>query len=177
MDLLSLYGRASEWTLSKVDGAATQLDSATPCEDWDVRGLMNHMLDTQQYFVGTARGQDVSPPSPTPTELLSDDPVADFETARSETLSAFNEDGVIERTGPSLGIAFSDQLLHGWDLAKATGQNTTMPDGLAQAAHEIIYGRFTDEQRKGVFGPEVAVTANASAQDKLLAYTGRNPSI
>jgi hypothetical protein len=64
VDLLSLYGRASEWTLTKVDGAATRLDSATPCEDWDVRGLMNHMLDTQQYFVGAARGQDVSPPSP-----------------------------------------------------------------------------------------------------------------
>ena len=70
-------------------------------------------------------------------------------------LSAFGEPGVIEKTGPSLGIAFSDQLLHGWDLAKATGQDATMPDGLAEAAYEMIHGRFTDEQRKGVFKPEV----------------------
>ena len=39
----------------------------------------------------------------------------------------------------------------------------------------MIHGRFTDEQRKGVFKPEVAVAADASAQDKLLAYTGRDP--
>ena len=51
-----------------------------------------------------------------------------------------------------------------------------MPKGLAEAAYDLIHGAFTDEQRKGVFGPEVEVDANASAQDKLLAYTGRTPS-
>jgi hypothetical protein len=40
----------------------------------------------------------------------------------------------------------------------------------------MIHGRFTDEQRKGVFGPEVRVASDASAQDRLLAYTGRDPS-
>ncbi len=176
MDVLDLYGRASEWTLGNVAGATDKLDSTTPCDDWDVRRLMNHMLDTQHYFVGAARGEDVSPPSPNPPDLLGDDPVADFDRARSETLSVLGGAGVIEKTGPSLGIAFSDQLLHGWDLAKATGQDATMPDGLAAAAYEMIHGRFTDEQRKGVFGPEVPVADDASAQDKLLAYTGRNPS-
>jgi uncharacterized protein (TIGR03086 family) len=176
MDLISLYGQASEWTLGKVAGAADKLDEPTPCDEWNVRRLMNHMLDTQQYFVGAARQQDVSRPSPNPPELLGDDPVADFERVRSEMLTAFGQAGVIEKTGPSLGIAFSDLLLHGWDLATATGQDATMPDGLAEAAYDMIHGRFTDEQRKGVFGPEVAVPATASAQDKLLAYTGRNPS-
>jgi uncharacterized protein (TIGR03086 family) len=137
---------------------------------------MNHMLETQQYFVGSARGEDVSPPSPAPPELLGDNPVADFEHARHEMLTAFGEDGVIEKTGPSLGIAFSDQLLHGWDLARATGQDATMPVGLAEAAYEMIHGRLPDEQRKGAFKPEVAVSPDASAQDQLLGYTGRNPS-
>jgi uncharacterized protein (TIGR03086 family) len=175
-DPLDLYGRASEWTLSKVVGAVDKLDATTPCDEWDVRKLMNHMLETQQYFVGAARGNDASPPSPHPPELLGDDPVADFEHARADTLNTFGEEGVIEQTGLSLGIAFSDQLLHGWDLAQATGQDATMPEGLAEAAYEVIHGRFTDEQRKGVFKPEVTVAPNASAQDKLLGYTGRNPS-
>ena len=91
-------------------------------------------------------------------------------------MRTFGAPGVIEKTGPSLGIAFSDQLLHGWDLAKATAQDATMPEGLAEAAYEMIHGRFTDEQRKGVFKPEVAVAPDASAPDKLLAYTGRDPS-
>ena len=85
-------------------------------------------------------------------------------------------EGVIEKTGPSLGIAFSDQLLHGWDVARSTDQDATMPPGLPEAAYEMIHGRFTDDQRKGVFKPEVKVAKNASAQDKLLAYTGRDPS-
>ena len=55
-DLLDLYGRASEWTLSKVAGATEQLNGPTPCDEWDVRSLMNHMLDTQHYFVGASAG-------------------------------------------------------------------------------------------------------------------------
>ena len=175
-DLLALYERASAWTQEKVAGAAAKLDAPTPCDEWDVRQLMNHMLDTQNYFVGSARGEDVSPPSADPPALLGDDPVAEFERARAETLSTYGEEGVIERTGPSLGIAFSDQLLHGWDLAKGTGQDATMPDGLPEVAYEMIHGRFTDEQRTGVFKAEVSVAPTSSAQDKLLAYTGRNPS-
>jgi uncharacterized protein (TIGR03086 family) len=175
-DMLDLYGRASEWTLSKVGGAADKLDSKTPCDQWSVRELMNHMLETQNYFVNSAHGRDASPPSPTPpSDLVGDNPMADFQHARDETISTFSEEGVIEKTGPSLGIAFSDQLLHGWDLARATGQDATMPDGLPEAAYEMIHGRFTDDQRKGVFKPEIIVGANASAQDKLLAYTGRTP--
>ena len=51
-----------------------------------------------------------------------------------------------------------------------------MPDGLPEAAYEMIHGRFTDEQRRGVFKPEIEVRADASTQDKLLAYTGRPPA-
>ena len=137
---------------------------------------MNHMLDTQHYFVGSAKGEQVSAPSSPPPDLLGDDPVADFEQACDETLRTFGEDGVIEKTGPSIGIAFSDLLLHTWDLATATGQDATMPDGLPAAAYEVVHGKFTEEQRTGIFKPEVASDAGASAQDKLLAYTGRNPA-
>jgi uncharacterized protein (TIGR03086 family) len=176
-DLLDLYSRASEWTLGKVEGgAAAHLDDSTPCDEWDVRTLMNHMLETQRYFVGSARGEDVSPPGQSPPALLGDSPARDFTRARDETLQTFGEPGVIEKTGPSLGIAFADQLLHGWDVAKATGQDATMPDGLPEAAYEMVHGRFTDEQRVGMFKPEIPVPADASAQDKLLAYLGRDPS-
>ena len=176
MDLLDLYGQASAWTVSKVRGAVDQLDVQTPCDAWDVRTLLNHMLDTQRYFIGAARGEDVRPPSPEPPTLLGEDPVAAFEQSRSEVLRAFAEPGAVEKTGPALGIAFADQLLHGWDLATATGQNATMPEGLPPAAYQMIHGRFTDEQRTGVFKAAVAVLPGASPQDRLLAYTGRDPS-
>ena len=174
-DVLDLYGRASAWTVDVVTAAAAKPAAATPCDEWDVRTLMNHMLETQRYFVGAAQGKDVSPPGPTPPTLLSDDPAADFSRARDEMIATFRQPEVMEKAGPSLGIAFADQLLHGWDLAMATGQDSTMPDGLPEAAYAAIHGRFTDEQRQGVFKPEIEVGPDASAQERLLAYTGRNP--
>ena len=54
LDLLDLYGRASDWTSTKVVGATSQLDEPTTCDGWDVRTLLNHMLQTQRYFVGAA---------------------------------------------------------------------------------------------------------------------------
>ena len=128
LDLVDCYDRGSLATVAMVPQAADQLDATTPCDEWDVRTLMNHMLDTQHYFLGSARGEDVSPPSPNPPELLSDDPVADFDRARAETLSAFGGPGRHREDRSALGIAFSDQLLHGWDLAQATGQDATMPE-------------------------------------------------
>jgi uncharacterized protein (TIGR03086 family) len=176
VDLLDLYRRGSEWTLARIEGAADQLDAPTPCEEWDVRKLLDHMLETQRYFAAAGRGdEDATPPSPEPPELISDDPVADFADVRSQILDAYGQDGAVDKTGPLLGIAFTDQLLHGWDLARATGQESEMPDGLAAAAYRAIHGRFTDEQRKGVFGPEIVVADDAPPQARLLAYTGRDP--
>ena len=174
-NLIDLYDRASSWAREKVSGATEKLDARTPCDDWDVRTLLNHILETQRYFLNSARGEQASPPSPTPPATLSDDPVADFEAVRGDMLAAYGERGTIEKTGPALGVAFSDLLVHGWDVARATGQDETMPDGLATAAYELVHGKFTDEQRKGIFKPEVPIGDDASPQDRLLAYTGRDP--
>lgn len=175
-DLLDLYDRGSAWAVETISGVTDKLDAATPCDEWNVRSLLNHMLDTQHYFLGAALGENRSPPSPVPPELLSDDPVADFRKVRADMLAAYSKSGVVEKTGASLGIAFSDLLLHAWDLARATGQDATMPAGLAEADYGIIYGVFTDEQRKGILKPEVPVGEDVSAQDRLLAYSGRDPS-
>ena len=174
-DVLDLYRRASRWTADKVAGA-NDLDATTPCPEWRVRDLLNHMLDTQRYFARSARGEKASLPASPPPSLLTDEPTADFDRATAEVLDAYGQEGVVEKMGPALGIAFSDQLLHGWDLARATDQDATMPDDLAQAAYDSIHGRFTDEQRKGVFEPEIPVGEDATPQQRLLAYTGRDPN-
>ena len=174
-DPLELYKKASDWTTEKVANIS-DLDATSDCDEWSVRDLLNHMLGTQRYFVSAARGEDASMPGQTPPNLMSDDPKADFEQARNDVLETFGQEGVIEKTGPAIGIAFADMLLHGWDLARSTGQDETMPDGLAQAAYDTIHGRFTEEQRKGVFKPEVAVAADGTPQQRLLAYTGRDPA-
>jgi len=174
VDLLTLYGRASQWTEDKVSGAPS-LDAPTPCDEWTLRELLNHMLETQWYFINAGRGADASPPGPNPPNILSDNPTADFHLARAEVLTVFGQQEVRDKTGMALGTAFADSLLHGWDVARATGQDDQMPEGLPQAAYDVIHGRFTDEQRKGIFKPEVPVDADATPQQRLLAYTGRRP--
>jgi uncharacterized protein (TIGR03086 family) len=175
MDLLDLFERGTEWTASRIPAASYKLEHPTPCTNWDVRALLDHMIDSQRYFAATARGEEASPPSPSPPPLIGDDPVAVYEETRQETARAYRQPGALERTGPSLGIAFVDQLVHGWDLARATGQDSTMPADLAGAALTMIDGRLTDAQRGSAFSSAVDVADDASAQDKLVAYTGRRP--
>ena len=178
-DLMKLYEQASDWTVGKIKTAAEKVDATdkTPCDEWSLRQLLDHMLETQRYFISSGKGEDAKPPSSgTPPQVLSKDPVADFEQARADIMRTYADPDVVEKTGPALGIAFSDMLLHGWDVARATGQDATMPKGLAEAAYEMVHGKLTDEQRKGVFKPEVKVEAKATPQERLLAYTGRNPT-
>jgi uncharacterized protein (TIGR03086 family) len=176
MDLLDLFERGTDWTTSKIPVASKQLGAATPCTEWDVRTLLDHMIDAQRYFAATARGEEASLPSPSPPALIGDDPVAAYREIRQETLRAHREPGVLEKTGPRLGIAFVDQLVHGWDLATATGQDATMPDDLAGAAFAMIDGQLTDDRRAPGFRPATPVPGDAGVQDKLIAYTGRQPT-
>jgi uncharacterized protein (TIGR03086 family) len=136
---------------------------------------MRHLLDTQKYFKESAKGKHASLPSgAAPRSKLAKDPVRQYERARQATLATYAEDGVLEKTGPALGYAFVDQLVHGWDIAKATAQDTTMPDDLAEAALEMING-MTSEQRGASFKAEVEIPENASKQDRLIAFVGRQP--
>jgi len=176
MDLLDLYDRGSAWAATKIAGAKQKLDSPTECEDWSARDLVNHLIDGANYFAGTAQGKEVAPPGPNPPDLLDgDDPVSAFEERRREVLEAYKDPKVLEEKGVTLGIAFSDTLIHGWDLAKGTGQDAKMPPDLAEAAFQMLDGRLTDEIRKGFFKSPVDVPETASMQEKLLAYVGRKP--
>jgi len=175
VDVLDQFDRGTQWAASKIPRAAEQLERRTPCTEWNVRALLKHMMDSQRYFASKARGEQASLPNPSPPELIGDDPVTAYESCRQATLRAFRAPGMLEKLGPMLGIAFTDQLIHGWDLATATGQDATMPDDLARAAFAAIDGRLTDDQRGSAFQPPIAVGDDATAQVKLLAYSGRRP--
>jgi uncharacterized protein (TIGR03086 family) len=172
-EIVDLYRQAATWSIDKINGAADKLEAKTPCDEWDVRTLLNHILDTQRYFIAAAQGKDASPPAPQPPALISDDPVRDFAAARDELVGLYADPEVLKKGEMGIGVAFSDMLIHGWDVAQATGQDATMPAGLAQSAYDTIHGKFTDEQRKGIFKPEIQVSGDADAQTRLLAYVGR----
>lgn len=175
-DLIDLYRRASEWSIGKIEAASGQLDQPTHLDGWTVRDLLNHMLLAQRYFVGATKGEDIPQPNtPNPLPLISDNPKADFQQVRDELLALFADEDTMANKTLGIVAGFGDFLIHGWDVARSTGQDTTMPHGLAEANYDMIPD-FTDDQREGIFGPRVVVPDDASVQDKLLAFSGRDPS-
>ncbi|MCE2500435.1 MAG: TIGR03086 family protein [Dehalococcoidia bacterium] len=168
-----------------------QLDNATPCAQWDVCALMNHMLGGLETTAGCMAG---SPPDRNPMEADSSltgqrDISALTDAYRKEAerlLRLAREPDALDRVVPSpfgempaarfvVGTVL-DQTIHCWDLAKATGQDIALPAELVEYAMPVLMGGFAEGGRAmGVVGPEVAVPEGASAQDKLLGYMGRQP--
>jgi uncharacterized protein (TIGR03086 family) len=185
MDMVELLDQATAWTATKVAGARSHLDAATPCDEWSVRRLIDHMLAAQEMFAAGASGGTIAPPTGPPPDLVRGDPAAQYERARKATIDAYAEPLVLAGTvkGVSgdvpamqvVGIAFCDQLIHGWDLARATGQDDSMPAEFVAVAWQLLDGQIPDAARGPGknFKAAVAVPHDAGDQDKLLAYCGR----
>jgi uncharacterized protein (TIGR03086 family) len=170
MELTDLYDRASAWTSEKIAGAKDKLDAQTRCDEWKVRDVINHLLHGHQMFQGAMRGEQLAPPQGPPPELLSGDPAKQFEDGRKATLEAFRN--APPDKSQAIAIAFADTLVHGSDIAAATGQDSKAPDDLAEAALGFVQA-IPKEGAPGMFKPHVDVADDASAHEKLLGVTGR----
>ncbi len=161
-----------------------QLDLSTPCASWKVSELINHMIGAQYFFVAGVAGEAPSGDSP---DFAAGDFVAAFDEASSAALAAFSADGVMESMlttpmGPMPGAAFAglastDTFVHGWDLAKATGQNTDLAPELAAGLLTGAKASIPDAYRgpEGApFGVEQSAPAGASTADQLAAFLGRS---
>ncbi|MFD3517639.1 TIGR03086 family metal-binding protein [Streptomyces sp. NPDC058657] len=155
-----------------------QLDGATPCADWDVRALLNHLVHENLLWAGLADG---APRSGLPSDHLEGNHVEAFRGASSAALTAFGRPGMLDRRyGPAPGWRLVEQLViemlvHGWDLAKATGQPRDLVPDIAESAlpvvREIVGG--LPRTASGSFAPAQPAPAGASALDRLAAYLGR----
>ncbi len=103
----------------------------------------------------------------------------------NKVLEAIKAPGMVEKVlstpfgempaGHFLMFPFGDILIHKWDLAKATGQDTAMDSSMADVCFNAIAGMMEGARQGGAFGPEVIVPRDASRRDKLLGLTGRTP--
>ncbi|MFE7572293.1 TIGR03086 family metal-binding protein [Streptomyces sp. NPDC057539] len=150
----------------------------TPCAEWDVRALLDHLVWENLIWAGLAEG---SPPTDHGADHLGADHLAAFRAAASATMTAFRRPGMLERRyGPAPGHKLVEQLLiemlvHGWDLARATGQRADFAEGTVEAvlpSVREIYGALP-RTPGGSFAPEVPVPDGASATDRLAAFLGR----
>jgi uncharacterized protein (TIGR03086 family) len=158
-----------------------QWAAATPCSEWDVRRLVQHL--TGMNLVFTALMYDEAPPPRPAPDAVDEDPVGSFRSSAHSLVSAFQQPGVLEReyVGPlgtatgaeRLRIRFYDLLAHGWDLARATGQTFDVPEDLAERALVFVRTQLRDEARPGRFAPAQGIADGAPALERLVAFLGR----
>lgn len=154
-----------------------QLDRPTPCTSFTVRGVLDHMIGGATMFAAAFRGQ--APATGDPALGVLDG----FGPALTDLATAMHEPGVLDRTmqtpfGEMPGTAFArfvvlDGLVHGWDLATATGQPYEPSDALV--ADVDGFARQTlDPLRDGdTFAAAVEPPAGATHIERLAAFTGR----
>jgi uncharacterized protein (TIGR03086 family) len=158
--------------------------SPTPCPEYDVRTLMNHMVAGNLMFAGAARGERPDM-ALFEQDHLGDDPGAAYRRAADQALDAWRRPGVLEEQlafGGMVGAAvirlhLTEELVHGWDLASSTGQATEVDAALAETALAAMQQVPTEMLRSGVgFGEEVIVDESAPVHERLVAFLGRDPS-
>ena len=153
-----------------------QLEAATPCADFTVRGVLEHMLSGATAFAAAYRGSE-------PTEPDLSDPLVSFGDVLGDLVAAISAPGALDQTvqapfGAVPGDTFArfvvlDGLVHGWDMAVATGQPYEPPDELV-AAVDAFARQTLDPLRDGqTFADAVEPAPNASPIERLAHYTGR----
>jgi len=156
-----------------------QLDAPTPCKDFAVRDVMEHMIGGATMFAAAFRGEEPGPPPAT------DDRRAAFATAMDDLRSSLDAPGALERTiaspfGDMPGDTFArlvamDGLVHGWDIATATNQPYDPSSEVVAAVDEFARGALTDDLRDGdTFAAAVEAPPGASRMAALAAFTGRH---
>ncbi len=177
MDVLSQLDELGP-LLADVVGRITpdQLDEPTPCTEFTVRGVLEHMVGGATMFTAAFRG--VEPGTPDTSDVL-----GGFGPALSGLAEAIHGPGALERTiqapfGEVPGQTFArfvvlDGLVHGWDLATATGQSYEPPDALVSEV-ESFAQEVLAPMRDGVtFAEPIATPASATPIERLAAFTGR----
>jgi uncharacterized protein (TIGR03086 family) len=162
-----------------------QLTNATPCQSWQVRDLVNHIIGTTFWFAG-AVNTGTAPPMEE-IDFTTGNMVLTYDDGLGRAVDAFGRDGALDKmvtlpfgTIPCavyLGIATTDAFTHGWDLARATGQSTDLDPGLAaellEGSRAFIQPAFRGEDGERPFGAEQPAPPNATNADALAAFLGR----
>jgi uncharacterized protein (TIGR03086 family) len=165
-----------------------QLSKATPCSEYDVKALLNHLVGANRMFAAVAQGEELDP-ARAADDHLGDDYTAAFEQSAKTVSEAWKTPGLLEKTvklpfaempgAAALGIHTVEALVHGWDLGTATGQAVEFDPALAEVAWDNVKNlpdMFRGPAGSGMpFGLKVEPPANATPTQRVVAWLGRQP--
>ncbi|PKB71521.1 MAG: hypothetical protein BZY87_05040 [SAR202 cluster bacterium Io17-Chloro-G6] len=148
--------------------------------------MINHALAVQNFANSTLSKVDfdMSTMGNVAHDLPSEGAESAFKSIADSTLAtikSINLEDTVETAfgampgGQFIMVPIVDMIIHTWDLAKATGQNTTLDSGLCEIGYNVIVNVAPTGRERGAFGPEVIVPDTASFQDRMLGMSGRTP--
>jgi uncharacterized protein (TIGR03086 family) len=184
-ELQELFRRAVDGFGRRVHAvAAHQWHDATPCDDWDVRVLVNHVAVEQLWVPPLASGSTVADIGDRlDGDRLGDDPLAAWDAAVEASLRAFEAPGALDGTvllssgeRPMSEYCWemtTDALIHSWDLARGIGADEALDPEVSQLVYDRTRPMAEQLQETGMFKPPVPVPDDAPLPTKLLALFGR----
>jgi uncharacterized protein (TIGR03086 family) len=185
IDLAALYRRTVEsWNDRVREVGPEQWDAPTPCSDWTVRELVNHVTGEDLWTAPLVQGSTIEDVGDQfDGDVLGDDPTAAALAAAGTAL-----DAVAARlpTGGTVQLSYgeeqldeyvrqlaADHLVHGWDLATAVGGDARLDDDLVEGVAEWFADREEIYRTVGAVGPRAGTFEDP--QDDLIARFGRDP--
>lgn len=178
-DIAQKFTERADAFAAILDATDDQWDAPTPCEGWSIRDVVVHTIDTERDFL---QRHGLSP-GPAPDAA---DPASAWRAHAAEVAEVLARDGVAEREydghfgRTTIAATMADfygwdLVIHGSDIARATGQPWSISDSEAAALHATADGWGQALYSEGVCGAAVPVPDDASATDRLLARLGRDP--
>ncbi len=156
----------------------------TPCGDWDLRALANHLVAGNWWAAELAAGQTIADVGDRlDGDVLGSDALEAYDSSAKAAAAAFEVEGAMDAPcavsyGPVPGSVYCghrilDVVVHGWDLARATGQPTYIEPDLVDACLEILRPQYDMLLGSGMFGSPSTPREGATPQVELLAMLGR----
>jgi uncharacterized protein (TIGR03086 family) len=184
-DQADLHRRAVEEFGARVRAVADdQWELPTPCADWNVRQLVNHLVYENRWTVPLMSGGTIAEVGDRyEGDLLGDRPKQAWDESSAEAVEAVGADGALDRivdlsSGPTpareyVSQLFADHLIHAWDLARAIGADERLDPELVDACAAWFTSMEDVYRSIGAIGPRPETPPGADAQTTLLAAFGR----
>lgn len=184
--LLERHGEALDLFADRVHAIRPdQWDAPTPCTDWTVRDLVNHLTAEQLWVPSLVRdGAGIESVGDSfDGDVLGPDPVTSWDTASAAAREAFREPGALDRTvqlssGESSATHYCAQMtmdlvVHAWDLSRAIGAHEKLPGDLVEFARREVEPYAGELAQTGLFDRAVEPSPGADEQTRLLNLLGR----
>ncbi|NDL56592.1 TIGR03086 family protein [Phytoactinopolyspora sp. XMNu-373] len=168
---------------------AGQLSAPTPCSEYDVHKLLNHVLFWGPSLESAARKEVFPPPADSDRDVdLVDAGWADTYERQSRRIAASWSqpeawEGLTQLGSPmdlpaSMigGMVMGEFVVHGWDLARASGQQVMWDDDVLAFVYQEVEKTAEQGREMGVYAERVPVPADAPVLDQILGLTGRDPT-